>query len=360
MLTKITDTLLIKNKGFSAKSLIQHKFFVGILKLILAGIVGLIFYYRLFGREDLTIQNFGKEFMENLSIASMPLILLVLILMPLNWFFETKKWLALVQKIEPIALGDALKAVLVGLTFSMFTPNRVGEYGARIFMVSEGKRFMAVFATMVGVSSQWIVLVVGGWWGLIGAFSLDLIPVGNGLLTGLIVLGLVVSIILFAFYFNMQAIVVYCLRFRWTKKWAERFSESNFKSYALTELYVALGYSVLRYLIYSIQYLLLLYFFGFDANYLTTFLGITIVYLLQTGIPLPPSTGLLARGNIALLIFGYLSATEGMPAVILASTFSLWLINVVFPAIVGAIVIAKMGWNHPKEEEQLEPAIDLE
>lgn len=349
MFTKITHTLLIKDKGFSAKSLIQHKFFVGILKLILAGILGLILYYQLFGREDLTIQSLGKEFMGNLSRASIPLILLVLVLMPLNWFFETKKWLALVEKIEPIALEDALKAVLAGLTFSMFTPNRVGEYGARIFMVSEGKRFMAVFATMVGVSSQWIVLIVGGWWGLIVAFSLDLIPIGDGLLGLLVGVGIVVSMLLFAFYFNMQAIVVYCLRFRWTKKWAGRFSESNFKSYTLPELYLALGYSLLRYLIYSIQYLLLLYFFGFDATYLTTFLGITIVYLLQTGIPLPPSTGLLARGNIALLIFGYLSVTEGMPAVILASTFSLWLINVVFPAIVGAIVIAKMGWSYPKK-----------
>jgi hypothetical protein len=349
MFTKITHTLLIKDKGFSAKSLIQHKFFVGILKLILAGILGLILYYQLFGREDLTIQSLGKEFMGNLSRASIPLILLVLVLMPLNWFFETKKWLALVEKIEHIALEDALKAVLAGLTFSMFTPNRVGEYGARIFMVSEGKRFMAVFATMVGVSSQWIVLIVGGWWGLIVAFSLDLIPIGDGLLGLLVGVGIVVSMLLFAFYFNMQAIVVYCLRFRWTKKWAGRFSESNFKSYTLPELYLALGYSLLRYLIYSIQYLLLLYFFGFDATYLTTFLGITIVYLLQTGIPLPPSTGLLARGNIALLIFGYLSVTEGMPAVILASTFSLWLINVVFPAIVGAIVIAKMGWSYPKK-----------
>ena len=126
---------------------------------------------------------------------------------------------------------------------------------------------------------------------------------------------------------------------------------SPFDYYTNKELIQALIYSGVRYLIYSFQYLCLLYFFGFEASCLATFLGILIVYLLQTGIPLPPSTGLLARGNIALLIFGYLSGIEGTSMVILSATFSLWMLNVVLPSIVGALVVVRLGWNEKEEKK---------
>ena len=349
-----THTLPIKGKGFSPKSLIQHKVFVGILKLGLAGILIIVLYHQLFGREDLTIQALGQQFVAKLSLQNLPLILLVLILMPLNWFFETQKWLSLMQKIEPIALKKALEAVLAGVTFSLFTPNRIGEYTGRVLMVSKENRFMSVFVIMVGSFSQWIVLVVGGWWGLIGAFYMDIIPISKLVFITLVVVGIIASIGLFVLYFNLRGLVAACSRYRWTKKWASRLHDCVFQHYSPHELLAALSFSTLRYLTYSFQYLLLLYFFGFDANIWATVLGIMIVYLLQTGIPLPPSTGLLARGNIALLIFGYFSTTTGMAGVILASTFSLWIINVVLPALIGAFFLARLGWGEEAQEVALE------
>lgn len=345
MLTNTTHSLPIKGKGFSLKSLVQHKFFAVLLKLILVIVLGVILWHQIFGREDLTIQKLGVEFLRHLSWQKAPLLVLVLLLMPLNWLFETQKWRALLQKIELITFYQALKVVLVGLSFSLFTPNRVGEYGGRVMMVSKGNRLHAVWATMVGISSQWIVLVVGGWWGLMGAFYLEFIPVNNTLLSGLILIGGAASFFLLVIYFNLREIVQYSGRFRWTKKWAAKMGASPFDYYTNKELIQALIYSCTRYLIYSFQYLCLLYFFGFDGSLLATFLGILIVYLLQTGIPLPPSTGLLARGNIALLIFGYLSIMEGAAVAILSATFSLWMINVVLPSIIGTLLIARLGWT---------------
>lgn len=345
MLTNTTHSLPIKDKGFSLKSLLQHKFFVLFLKLILIIILGTILYHQIFGREDLTIQKLGTEFLNHLSWQKAPLLLLVLILMPLNWLFETQKWLALMRKIESISFYQALKVVLVGLSFSLFTPNRVGEYGGRVMMVSKGNRLHAVWATMVGISSQWIVLVVGGWWALMIAFYLDFMPINTTLLGSLILIGGIASIFLLVIYFNLKQLVQYTARFKWTQKWSEKMSASPFAYYTNSALIQALIYSGIRYLIYSFQYLCLLYFFGFQAGVFATFLGILIVYLLQTGIPLPPSTGLLARGNIALLIFGYLSITAGTTATILSATFSLWLLNVILPSILGAFFVAQLGWN---------------
>jgi hypothetical protein len=345
MLTNTRHSLPIKDKGFSLKSLVQHKFFVLLLKLILIITLGIILYQQIFGREDLTIQKLGTVFLHHLSWQKAPLLLLVLVLMPLNWLFETQKWLTLLRKIESISFYQALKVVLVGLSLSLFTPNRVGEYGGRVMMVSKGNRLHAVWATMVGISSQWIVLVVGGWWALMGAFYLSFMPINSILLGSLILIGGLVSVFLLVIYFNLKQLVLYAGRFKWTQKWSKKMSDSPFDYYTNRELIQALMYSGIRYLIYSFQYLCLLYFFGFQASIFATFLGILIVYLLQTGIPLPPSTGLLGRGNIALLIFGYLSIIEGATVAILSATFSLWMLNVVLPSHLGAFFIARLGWN---------------
>jgi len=341
----IKTTYLFKDKGFSLKSLVQHKFFMLLLKLILIIVLGAILYHQILGREDLTIQKLGIEFLQHLSWQKAPLLVLVLILMPLNWFFETQKWLALLRKIEVINFYQALKVILIGLSLSLFTPNRVGEYGGRVMMVSKENRLHAIWATMVGISSQWIILVVGGWWSLMGAFYVGFIPINVTLLGSLIGVGGLFSIFLLIVYFNLKQLVRYGARFKWTQKWSEKMSASPFDYYTNRELIQALIYSGIRYLIYSFQYLCLLYFFGFQADLFATFLGILIVFLLQTGIPLPPSTGLLGRGNIALLIFSYLSILEGTAMAILSATFSLWMLNVVLPSILGAFFAARFGWN---------------
>lgn len=355
MLTNSTHSISIKGKGFSPKSLMQHKFFVLLLKLILVVVLGIVLYHQIFGREDLTIQKLGIMLVQHLSWQKAPLLLLVLLLMPLNWFFETQKWLALMRKIESITFYQAFKVVLVGLSFSLFTPNRVGEYGGRVMMVSKGKRLHAVWATIVGISSQWIVLIVGGWWGLMGAFYLNFMPIEQTLLSALIIIGAIVSIALLFIFFNLKKCVAYSMKFKWTKDWAIKMNASPFSTYSNKELIQALTYSTVRYLIYSFQYLCLLYFFGFDGYFLATFLGILIVYLLQTGIPLPPSTGLLARGNIALFILGQLSIAGGASIAILASTFSLWIINVVLPSVIGGFFIARLTWG---EKEKLEQTVE--
>ena len=249
------------------------------------------------------------------------------------------------RRIEEIPLLHAFKAVFAGLTFSLFTPNRIGEYGGRVLMVSKENRIRTIFATLVGSFSQWVVLVVGGWWAMIVAFYSGVIPIGNLLFSGLVVLGLLASVLLFFLYFNMHFLSRICKKFKWTGKLTQRLQNSVSPKYSNKELMQALTFSFLRYMTYSVQYLFLLFFFGFDASAGNTFLCIMIVYLLQTGIPLPPSTGLLARGNIALLIFGYLSISAGAPAAILASTFSLWIINVVLPAILGALFLVRKGFG---------------
>src|SRR5436189_5835376 len=51
----------------------------------------------------------------------------VVLLMFANWAIETIKWKLAVQKIQRVGFFTAFKAVLSGVSFSVTTPNRVGE-----------------------------------------------------------------------------------------------------------------------------------------------------------------------------------------------------------------------------------------
>jgi len=63
---------------------------------------------------------------------------LVIILAFLNWGLEAKKWQVLIKNLEPLNYFVALKGVLSGVTLSLNTPNRMGEYEEEFCMYQTG------------------------------------------------------------------------------------------------------------------------------------------------------------------------------------------------------------------------------
>ena len=61
-------------------------------------------------------------------------------------------------------------------------------------------------------------------------------------------------------------------------------------------------------------------------------------FFVQASIPLPPVMGLLARGEIALFIWGFFSEDQ---VAILAATFTLFVINIAIPALFGMAFIVQ-------------------
>jgi hypothetical protein len=88
--------------------------------------------------------------------------------------------------------------------------------------------------------------------------------------------------------------------------------------------------------VYSTQYFLLLRFFGIDIGLIPAYFSIAAIFLIQTSIPLPPVMGLLARGNVAVQIWSFFGANQ---VSILATTFGLWIINLILPALFGTFFI---------------------
>ena len=87
-------------------------------------------YQKLTKNSDLDFTDFVQFFIEK-RLFSLKTIIFLLILTIFNWFFEILKWQELVSSIKKISFKQALEQCLGSLTASLFTPNRIGEYGAK-------------------------------------------------------------------------------------------------------------------------------------------------------------------------------------------------------------------------------------
>src|SRR6185437_1922275 len=91
---------------------------------------------------------------------------IVIMLAFVNWGLEARKWQVLLEPVQKINFLRAYKSVLSGLTLSLNTPNRMGEYGGRILYIKEGSRLKAISLSIAGSISQLIITLVVGCGGL--------------------------------------------------------------------------------------------------------------------------------------------------------------------------------------------------
>src|SRR5687768_7675636 len=75
---------------------------------------------------------------EIFSAGNLPWLVVALLLMPLNWSIEVKKWLNITRDTEPISFGKAWQSVWTGVCIGNLTPGRLGEFAGRILYFSPG------------------------------------------------------------------------------------------------------------------------------------------------------------------------------------------------------------------------------
>ncbi len=304
------------------------------IKVLVVVLLGFVLYNQVFARED--IGELKASFLSHFRGGNLHWLIIAIFLMPFNWAFETLKWNTLVRNFEELSFFRAYRGILSGITFSLFTPNRVGEYGGRILIVKPENNWKAVIATLVGSFCQMLVLLSTGFVGLL-FFAGKFLNVDPLMLQGIMFLGiLLIGVLLFCFY-NIDLIIPIVKRLPFVHR-LKRFVKHivMLRNYTSRELTTALFYGGIRYLIYSLQYYLILRFFGIEAPLLMGFASIATIFLLQTSIPLPPIIGLLTRGQIALFVWEHYTDQQSD---ILAATFGLFLLNLIVPAILGLFII---------------------
>jgi hypothetical protein len=272
------------------------------------------------------------------------LLIINVILLFINILIESYKWKFLVSKLEVIKLNQAFTAVLSGMSVSMFLPNRVGDYLGRVFVLQKASHVKGILVTIIGSLAHIIVTFVAGFIGLmvIVPFVFPLNSTYQILLyLGLTGAALLFSALMFALYFNigLAKIIVSTL---WKKRKIQLVDYAEvFALYTVVDLFKIISFSILRYFVYTSQFFLMLLIFGFGISYPEALALIAVTYLIITIIPTIAITELGVRGSVTIAVFGmYFENSEIWTAdssfAVLAASSSLWLLNLAFPAILGA------------------------
>ena len=203
-------------------------------------------------------------------------IVFVLLLSILNWFFEIIKWQNLVSFVKKISFKEALDQSLGALTASLFTPNRIGEYGAKAVYFSKSYRKRVLLLNLLGNMAQMSVTVLFGVIGFITFVNRYNVEISYFRISRLLII--VVLIIGFSVFglkqkrFNIKGFSIERIK--------DYIREISTKIHALN-----ITYSIIRYLIFSFQFYFLLSIFGVNVSYFNAMIVITSMYLLASIIP---------------------------------------------------------------------------
>ena len=258
-----------------------------------------------------------------------PSLIIVALLMPINWLLESLKWKGLVSKSNLITTGQAARGVLMGVTLGLFTPNGVGEFAGRMWVVRTRYRQQAVSSSIVGSLSQLCITITIG--GALIVFYASQLVADKWLITAR-VLAILTVIVGFLAYYKMPEIASKLVtRFKFLDRF-EKFKTSitSFSKKALTKAYL---FSLLRYAVFCTQLAILMFTVGgMNQSQLPMLIGlIPVYYYIQTIIPTVALSEIGVRGLILLFLFsGVLVESE----VILIS-FLIWIINLIIPGLVG-------------------------
>jgi hypothetical protein len=263
----------------------------------------------------------------------------VILLMLFNWGIESVKWRFMLNPVQRISFPTALKCIFAGCAVTMITPNRMGEFGGRILFVDHEHRLRAVSISIIGSISQTIITFIFGCLGLL-FFVKKGFPVHEEYVTNFImyksvwIVSIGISVFLLALFFFENKIWGLFQRIPVLNKYLRYLSIQDL--YPHKTLLRILAFSLLRYLVFILQYLIMLKTMHVHIE-ASSAMAMTSVFFLS--LALAPTMGFLElpiRSQLGIVLFGVLTSDMlGLQSV----TIAIWLINIIIPAVIGLMII---------------------
>lgn len=301
-----------------------------ILKLVVLMVTLLLIFYKLNDPE-----NFGYTFINQLSLlknnaASIIFIGTSIVLMPVNWMLEALKWQKLVNKEYKISFYNALSGVLTGLSLGFITPHAIGEYAGRLWRLESNDKMKFIGSVWLGKVLQMTVTFLFGLIGVIvfynnSNYKLPLVTIIT-ILTLSIFVGLLILFFLKVKVSSWIAVI-----------------QSYFKivlAYSFKELGLVFLLCVGRYLVFSIQFLLVLVALKIHLPIIKLFAGVSWIFLIKSIVPsFNFMSDLGVRELSALTYFDLFNANQ---SAVVAASLLIWLINILCPVLIGLYFVLKM------------------
>ncbi len=287
---------------------------------------GYVVYQFMTMEQDVTVIFTDEHF-------SVSIFLVVCALLFFNWGLEARKWQLLVNRSQPISFGKAVSGVRVGLPLALITPNRIGEIGGRAIVLEKGYKD-AVFATFLGSLMQFSSTLLFGVLGVV--LYLVFLPHTQAIESASWISLCVVVV--------CAVVVFVCKDQRWLKFVCLRVIGKNFYRklmqlihiYNVKDVLKTLLMSLLRYCVFSLQFMLLISMLIPELSFVELFVGITLTYLFTTIIPTSVLGEIGIRGSVAMFIF---EAFTPQVAIIFQVSLLIWIINIVVPTLIGSVIL---------------------
>ena len=309
------------------------------LKYILKGLFLFIIIY-LISLEVFSEGNWEKIDLvkEKINAKTFLIITVVFLIQFVNWGIEALKFRFIIAKKEPITKKEAILAVYTGNATGFFTPDRLGNFIGRFIYLKNKNKKTVTAATMLGNLSQLISTLIFALISFILYQAIETeinLPYVNSTLILSVVFVLLILITL-AFY-NPSSLISKVKKIKWLAKHEDTFIFLT--EFSVKESSLILLYSIARYLLFISQFYLLLNAVGFEINIIESLIFTGLIYLFTTFIPSPMMGNLGTRELFALMLLSNYDNAE----LALVVSLLIWIINIVFPSILGSILLVKMN-----------------
>lgn len=256
-----------------------------------------------------------------------------------NYGFENLKWRIILPDLSKFSFLKTQKAVYAGNAVGILTPDRLGTFIGRFTYLTEVSKTRITYSTFVGNYAQLVTTILFALIGATLSWNLSInfhFPEKLSLPSILLVLIPLSCIALFGLYHQITIVkIIGKIKSPRVRSFIDklRFMHQLNES----RVHLLLLFSIARYLIFVLQFHLSLKIFGSQESFLWTLSFCGLVYLFATIIPSPFMGNLGTREAIAV----FLVASIGIEEIVVVSSLLIWLINIVFPSILGGLILLR-------------------
>ena len=316
-------------------------------RLIIAALSLSYILYRIYALPAGQVNTFFDSVLSGKNVIYISAALVFLMIF--NWGIESQKWRLLINQAEKVSFVTSYEAILGGLAVSIFTPNRVGEFMGRVFILKRTDPLKAILLTIVGSFSQLLVTVLFGTMAYLffaPGYLTTLMNDSTWLVTGFSFTLVTISVFSLFVFFNISAL--HRISILIPEKYSKRIRSSidAMADCPKPLLLKTILLSAVRYIVFSTQFYLAIILMGLNFTALQCLLVIPVIYLVLAAIPTVALTELGVRGSVSVFLFGLINRTgvlnaEATLAVVSASTL-IWFLNIAVPSLAGVLVIFRL------------------
>lgn len=314
----------------------QKKYLNIFIKLTIVGLAFWFVWTKINNQKNLST---FKQLVEGLDSGILNFTLVIVVIMMFaNWALEIVKWKYLTKNLEKISFWKATKSVFCGLTWAIFTPNRIGEYGGRVMLLRNQNRARGAVLMGVGLFAQ---LVLTSFFGAISIawFITKFLHTPLSINFGIWMIAIIYAVAFVVLYFNVYWVDYWIGKFKILKRIKPFFEV--LVDIKQKELLLVLLLSLFRFIIFTSQYILLMVVILPDIPLVSMVLMIFILFFVQAALPTLDIFDFSVRSFVASNLYSYVTTQD---IAVMAIVSCIWFVNLILPALIGSFFVLQVNY----------------